>query len=389
LANFVQVLQEETLLESDEQIEALRNEARELVSAVEAWRTQALIHAGLEIEAIGQETDTPVFGGESFGPQALARSDWEIEATEEDARESAWAAEGSGVQTLTRPQRKVEAIGQEARELSASLDGLRKNAFIQAELERRKLTAELQRRVEQLVASNKELEAFSYSVSHDLRAPLRAIDGFSRIVLEEYATTLSDEAKTYLRMVRDNTRQMGRLVDDLLAFAHLGRQAIDKQPVEPGAIVRNCLAEMTKELEGRQVELVIRDLPTCQADPALLKQVWTNLLANALKYTRKREVARIEIGSRIEPRVPADGQPAAEGSCGTQVVYFVKDNGAGFDMKYAGKLFGVFQRLHRASDYEGTGVGLAIVQRIVHRHGGRIWAQAALNEGATFSFTLE
>jgi light-regulated signal transduction histidine kinase (bacteriophytochrome) len=191
-----------------------------------------------------------------------------------------------------------------------------------------------------------------------------------------------------LQLVRDNTRQMGQLVDDLLAFARLGRQELVKQPVDPDKIVRRCLAEMTKEQEGRQVEIVIGELPPCNADPSLLKQVWTNLLANALKYTRKREVVRIEIGSRTQVRVAAEGQPSAPDGAGSEVVYFVKDNGAGFDMKYIGKLFGVFQRLHRTADYEGTGVGLAIVQRIINRHGGRIWADAKLDEGSTFSFTL-
>ena len=177
-------------------------------------------------------------------------------------------------------------------------------------------------------------------------------------------------------------------MDDLLAFSRLGRLALTKQTVDPGKIVRQCLAEMQKEQEGRQVEIVIGDLPSCQADPTLLKQVWTNLLSNALKYTRKREAARIEIGCRTEPRPSTNGQPPPP-QARPETVYFVKDNGAGFDMKYAHKLFGVFQRLHRAADYEGTGVGLAIVQRIIHRHGGRVWGEAQLNQGATFSFTLE
>jgi light-regulated signal transduction histidine kinase (bacteriophytochrome) len=220
-----------------------------------------------------------------------------------------------------------------------------------------------------------------------LRAPLRAIDGFSRIVLEDYAAPLPDEAKTYLKLVRDNTRQMAQLVDDLLAFSRLGRLALTKQTVDPGRIVRRCLAEMQKEQEGRQLEIVIGDLPSCEADPTLLKQVWTNLLSNALKYTRKREAALIEIGCRSEPRPLTNGSRST--GPGTETVYFVKDNGAGFDMKYAHKLFGVFQRLHRAADYDGTGLGLAIVQRIINRHGGRVWGEAQLDQGATFSFALE
>jgi len=257
----------------------------------------------------------------------------------------------------------------------------------------RKLNEELEQRVldrtAELEAANKELDSFSYSISHDLRAPLRAIDGFSRILLEDYSEPLVPEAKAYLLRVRNNTRQMGMLVDDLLAFARLGRQALTKHPVEPDKLVRRCLEEMTKEQQGRKVEIVIGELPACRADAILLKQVWTNLISNALKYTRKQEFARIEIGSRTERRLAADGQASAPDGAVSETVYFVKDNGAGFDMKYIGKLFGVFQRLHRAADYEGTGVGLAIVQRIVQRHGGRIWAEAKLGQGATFSFTLE
>ncbi len=226
---------------------------------------------------------------------------------------------------------------------------------------------------EQLEAANKELEAFSYSVSHDLRAPLRAIDGFSRILLEDFAAQLPAESRRYLDLVRANTQQMGHLVDDLLAFSRLSRQPLNKQRVAPADLVRQALADLRAEQEGRRVEIVVGDLPDCEGDPALLKQVFVNLLANALKYTRKREVARIEVG--CENR---------EG----ERVCFVRDNGVGFDMQYVGKLFRVFQRLHRAEEYEGTGVGLAIVQRIIQRHGGRAWAEAEVNQGATFYFTI-
>ena len=166
---------------------------------------------------------------------------------------------------------------------------------------------------------------------------------------------------------------MGRLVDDLLAFARLGRQPIRKQTVDPVKLVQQCLDELRCERDGRRIEITLGDLPPCDAEPNLLKQVWINLLSNAIKYTRGREVATIEIGCRV------DGDPSGERT------YFVRDNGVGFDMRYADKLFGVFQRLHRAEDYEGTGVGLAIVQRIIHRHGGRVWAEAQPGQGATFS----
>jgi signal transduction histidine kinase len=235
------------------------------------------------------------------------------------------------------------------------------------------LEQRVRERTAELEAANRDLEAFSYSVSHDLRAPLRAINGFARILVEEHSADLSAEARDYLQLVCDNAVQMGRLVDDLLAFSRLGRQAVRTQSVSPTGLVRRCLEELHAEQKGRRVEIILPDLPACRADPSLLKQVWLNLLANALKYTRKREQATIEVGCRSE-----------EG----QRTYFVRDNGVGFDMRYAGKLFGVFQRLHRAEDYEGTGVGLAIVQRIVQRHGGRVWAEAAPDHGATFFFTL-
>jgi PAS domain S-box-containing protein len=225
----------------------------------------------------------------------------------------------------------------------------------------------------ELEAAYKELEAFSYSVSHDLRAPLRAVDGFSRILLDDYLADLSGEAKDYLLRVRANTERMGQLIDDLLAFSRLSRQPLAKQTIQPADVVHHVWDDLRAEWDARRVDVVIGDLPACEADPRLLRQVWLNLLSNALKFTRRREAPRIEVGSE---RQNADR------------AYFVKDNGVGFDMRYADKLFGVFQRLHSSEDYEGTGVGLAIVQRIIHRHGGRVWAEAAVDNGATFYFTL-
>ena len=224
-----------------------------------------------------------------------------------------------------------------------------------------------------LEAANKELETFSYSVSHDLRAPLRAVDGFSSMLLEEFSPQMPPEAKLLLNNVRTSAKQMGQLIDDLLRFSSLGRQALSKRSVNISAHVHEVLEELRKKQADRRIEVRISELPDCVGDPSLLRQVLVNLLSNAFKFTRQREKAMIEVGCRQQ---------------GVENVYFVRDNGAGFDMRHADKLFGVFQRFHRADEFEGTGVGLSIVQRIIQRHGGRIWAEAEVGKGATFYFTL-
>jgi signal transduction histidine kinase len=235
---------------------------------------------------------------------------------------------------------------------------------------------EVTERTQQLEAANRELEAFSYTISHDLRAPLRAISGFTAILFEEYAEAMPAEARGYLKRVKDSGDHMGHLVDDLLAFSRLGRQALRTQRVSIRGIVDRALQELAPAREGRQVDVVIGALPDTECDAALVEQVFVNLLSNAFKYSRLREHARVEVG-------------VLESNATVGPTYFVRDNGAGFDMEYAGKLFGVFQRLHRSDDFEGTGVGLAIVHRIVERHGGRIWAEAKVDAGATFYFTLK
>jgi PAS domain S-box-containing protein len=239
------------------------------------------------------------------------------------------------------------------------------------------LNQELERRVnertEQLESANRELEAFSYSISHDLRAPVRSMDGFAQAVVDDFGPLLPDDGKRMLLAIRRSANHMGDLIDDLLTFSRLSRQSLQKQTVNTDRMVQGTLEELGAPWPNRKVELRLAELPPCEADPVLLKQVWTNLLSNALKYTGKRDRALLEIGCRNQASRP---------------VYFVHDNGTGFDMRYAHKLFGVFQRLHRADEYEGTGVGLAIVQRIIRRHGGRVWAEAAVDQGSTFFFTL-
>src|SRR5581483_7586558 len=226
----------------------------------------------------------------------------------------------------------------------------------------RSLNQELEQRVHErtaeLEATNKELEAFTYSVSHDLRAPLRHIAGFSRMLAEDAGSSLNPEARHYLQRIQEGTHRMGALVDDLLSLARIGRHEIRVQVTGIESIVNDVVSELKQETEGRIVEWKVGKLPFVEADPALLKVVFQNLLSNALKYTRPRAGAVIDVG--------------AESISDEQVIY-VRDNGVGFNMKYADKLFGVFQRLHRVEDFEGTGVGLATVQRIVQKHGGRIW----------------
>ena len=225
----------------------------------------------------------------------------------------------------------------------------------------------------QLQAANKELEAFAYSVSHDLRAPLRNIDGFSQILLEDYSNILDKQGQHYLQRVRAGTQNMGQLIDDILSLSRSGRHHMDKKTINMEPIVREVCKSLENELKDRKVVFTVHECPPALADSHLVKIVFTNLLSNALKFTRIRENAKIETGSMTE-----DGH----------TVFFIKDNGAGFDMKYADKLFVPFQRLHRAEEYEGSGIGLAIVQRIIHRHGGRIWAESEIDVGTTFYFSL-
>ena len=245
--------------------------------------------------------------------------------------------------------------------------------------ELRRQNAELERSIEarsaELEAANQQLDAFAHSVAHDLRAPLRAVAGIANILEEDFADGLGDAGRRLIEGISGGCEKMARLIEDLLAFARIGRQSIETQPVNMDELVRGILLDLRPSYEGRDIRFSVGELGIAQADPALLKQVLANLIGNAIKFTGKTARAAVEVGSLSNPE--ADER-----------TYFVRDNGAGFDKRHADKLFAVFQRLHRQEEFEGTGVGLAIVQRIVQHHGGRIWADGIVNGGATFSFTL-
>ena len=260
-----------------------------------------------------------------------------------------------------------------------------RTAKLAAEVEERKraeddvraLSVGLERRVEErtreLEITNKELESFSYSVSHDLRAPLRHIDGYIQMLVEDTASTLSSEGRRHLKVITDASRQMSELIDDLLEFSRMGRAEMREISVELDDLVGAAIRDLKMATDGRNIAWQIPSLPQVVGDPAMLKQVFANLLANAVKFTSTRNVAEIEVGVQSAPN---------------EIVFFVRDNGVGFDMKYADKLFGVFQRLHRADEFEGTGIGLANVRRIISRHGGRVWAEGKVDGGAAFYFSL-
>lgn len=250
-------------------------------------------------------------------------------------------------------------------------------AFLSERIEKvrvlNELNEKLEKEREKLEDANQELEAFAYSVSHDLRVPLRAIDGFSRILVEDYEDELDDEGKRLIDIIRENTKKMGQLIDDILQLSRAGRQKMRISKIDMEGLVRNVFEEIKLSNEDQDVHLEIKPLPTAYGDHTLLQQVINNLISNSFKFTAHREPGLIEVG-------------AEKGKY--ENIYYVKDNGAGFDMKYVNKLFGLFQRLHSQEEFEGTGVGLSIVQRIIRRHGGDVWGEGKIDEGATIYFTL-
>lgn len=279
------------------------------------------------------------------------------------------------INILASQAKLSEALEDSNRSRKALLSVLEDQRRTQQEINT--LNAELEHRVEQrteqLEVANKELEAFSYSVSHDLRAPLRHINGFISLFLENKKTAITEEELGYLNIVSNSAKEMGDLIDALLSFSRLNRAEIQKTLINSSSMISHLQEMFTEELKSRKIEIKMDKLPIIYGDHQLIKQVWTNLLSNAIKYTSKKEVASIEIGSMEED---------------SEIVFFIKDNGAGFNMKYGDKLFGVFQRLHKLRDFEGIGIGLANVNRIITRHGGRCWATGEINQGATFYFSL-
>ncbi len=326
------------------------------LEAMEGWGWQR-VHDAAQLPEVMRRWTEAIAGGVRFEMEfPLRGADGELRAfltrvepiKGAEGRVIQWFGTNTDVDALKRAEEAVQLL----------------NATLEQRVRDR--TAEVE-------AANKELEAFSYSISHDLRAPLRAINGFAGMTLQEFGPDIPPEAARYLERIRNSGLRMGQLIDDLLAFSRLSRQAVKRQVVDMALLVDDVVRELSASLHDRQIEIRIGNLRPCQGDPALLKQVWMNLMSNAIKYSTGRAHATIDIACA-----------SAKGACH----YSVRDNGVGFDMQYAHNLFGVFQRLHRADEFEGTGVGLAIVQRVVHRHGGSVWADAQLDHGATFHFTI-
>jgi signal transduction histidine kinase len=336
-------------LQSD--LRAMQDRAKTFALILAAVFLMSLVAAMWMSSRVRHSIAVPIVSLAETAQIVLARKDYSVRAPKYGERNEIAVLISSFNEMLGQIQERDAALG-EARD---------------------RLEQKVQERTAQLTDVNADLEAFSYSVSHDLRAPLRHIAAFSQILREEYGSTMDPAAQGYLEKIQTGTENMGRLIEALLKMAQLSRTELICAVTDLNLLVRDVIAELQPELEGRRIDWRIDDLPAAECDSNLLKQVFANLISNAVKYTRRREVAVIEIGHVVEQDAP---------------VIFIRDNGAGFDEKYANKLFGVFQRLHRAEEFEGTGVGLSTVQRIIRKHGGEIWAKGEVNKGATFFFSV-
>lgn len=343
---------------------------RDMTDIITYWNRGAQeLYGWTPAEAIGKhspqllQTDFPVAIDE-LRAELLRTGRWEGEL--QNTR-----ADGSRVVVASRWSLRCDERGAAIAILETNNDITERN---RREHEIRKLNEELGKRTTELEASNKELEAFAYSISHDLRAPLRHMAGFTELLKKNAASQLNDKNRRYVTMILESAKRMGNLIDDLLAFSRMSRTEANKTTVSLGQLVQEALGEIARETGGRNIVWKVGALPDLWADRSMLRVALVNLISNAVKFTRSRPQAEIEIACMDQ------GQD--------QAVLFIRDNGVGFDMKYVDKLFGVFQRLHAAEAFEGTGIGLATVQRIVHRHGGKIWAEALVDQGATFYFSL-
>ncbi|MBX7150094.1 GAF domain-containing protein [bacterium] len=388
-------------------IDVLRklSKARDTMSVTEAVRTAArhltgadgatfILRDGDQCYYVDEDAIAPLWKGQRF-PMSACVSGWvmlhdqavTINDIYEDARIPIEAYRPTFVKSLAMvPIRSgssiVGAIGNYwARSYTASVEEMQLLQTLAdaaaISMENIRLIHNLEHRVDertkQLEATNKELEAFAYSISHDLRAPLRAIEGFSRILQQEYADKLDEEARRLFTIISSNTHRMGLLINDILSLSRVGRAELHKIKMNMTGLAQAVFRETVLSETHHTMDFKVDELPEAMGDPVLIRQVWHNLIANAIKYSSKKESIRIIIQGRKED---------------DRLIYSIQDNGVGFNQDYAHKLFGVFQRLHRQDEFEGTGVGLAIVQRIVHRHGGDVWAEGRLNEGATFYFSL-
>jgi PAS domain S-box-containing protein len=374
---------EEALLESQSQVSGIFNSAMDAIISTDA--NQRILIFNPAAEAMFQCSQTEAIGQslEQFIPERFREAHHKY--VEEFGKTGVTKRAMNGFAAVYGRRNNGEEFPAEASISQIDVEGKKIYTVILRDItERRRAEEEIRRwnekleervieRTAQLHAANKELEAFSYSVSHDLRAPLRAINGYTQILVEDYASTLDDEGKRVCGIISAEARRMGELIDDLLSFSRLSRKEIQAAKTDMKVLASSVYEELTKEADREQIDFKVGKLPAAYGDPMLLHQVWINLISNAIKFTSKKDRAAIEVGTKRSEN---------------ENVYYVRDNGAGFNIQYVDKLFGVFQRLHSEDEFEGTGVGLAIVQRIIQRHGGRVWAEGEENKGATFYFAL-